>query len=106
RFRLFAAPKNFSLKNPEIFYTIKEIKSVNDEKLIFELSITTKKIALYVFIESELVDFIASDNFFSLEPNEKRLIFIKQVKALNPNILIGEIIDSFKISSLYNLINL
>jgi len=105
-FRLFDAPKNFSLKNPEIFYTIKEIKSVNDEKLIFELSITTKKIALYVFIESELVDFIASDNFFSLEPNEKRLIFIKQVKALNPNILIGEIIDSFKISSLYNLINL
>ncbi len=105
-FRLFDAPKNFSLKNPEIFYTIKEIKSVNDEKLIFELSITTKKIALYVFIESELVDFIASDNFFSLEPNEKRLIFIKQVKVLNPNILIGEIIDSFKISSLYNLINL
>ncbi len=104
-FRLFVPPKDFPLQEPEISFLLKEMKQQDDNLYCFELNINTKSIALFIFIESDLIDFIASDNFFSLEPCESRIIQIKTVKILYTDITEQEIIDSFKINSLYNLIN-
>ena len=105
-FRLFDAPKKFSLKDPVLSYTITETKNANESVVDFELNITAKNIALYVFIDSDLVDFIASDNYFSIEPEEFRIIKIRSVKTLKSyeNLSKQQIVDSFKIRSLYDLI--
>jgi len=104
-FHLFDAPKYFSLREPELSINSKEIKQVNNKQLSIELNISTKNIALYVFIESEAVDFVASDNFFSLEPGESRLIALNIIKILDQNLSYNKIIDSLKLNSLYDLIN-
>ena len=106
-FRLFDAPKKFNLKKPQLSCSIKAIKKKTDDKMNLKFKIQSKNIALYVFINSDLVDFIASDNFFALEPEETRIIYLKVVKILNSfeNISKKKIIKSFKITSLYDLIN-
>ncbi|MHA1726021.1 MAG: glycosyl hydrolase 2 galactose-binding domain-containing protein [Promethearchaeota archaeon] len=104
-FRLLTAPKKFPIKNPELFITFlgeHENKALLDE---FILEISSKNIALYVFIESDLIDFIASDNFFSLEPNKKKIVKIDYIKPLK-NVKINsreEIKKSFIMRSLFDL---
>ncbi len=102
-FRLFDSPKNFSLYKPELSY---EFEDISDEKPEFKVTINSKNIALYVYIESNIVDFIASDNFFSME-QESRIITIKNINFLNnKDKLINhqELRTLFKVSSLYDLI--
>ena len=66
-----------------------------------------KNIALYVFIDSNIVDFIASDNFFSMEPHENRIINIEIIKILKDgkDCSKQDVINSFKIKSLYDILN-
>jgi beta-mannosidase len=71
-FRLFENPKTFCLKDPKLNFNIIAIK---DD--LIEVELSAERIALYVFIDSTELDFIASDNFFSLIPNEKVKIFLK-----------------------------
>ncbi|MHA1658109.1 MAG: beta-mannosidase [Promethearchaeota archaeon] len=100
-FRLFVHPKDFPLKGPELSFTIKEHDISKDSYII---KINTKNIALYVHIESDLVDFIASDNYFSMEPRESRTITLKIVKIIDfEKKNIEKILDSFKVNSLHDL---
>ncbi|MHA1986689.1 MAG: glycosyl hydrolase 2 galactose-binding domain-containing protein [Promethearchaeota archaeon] len=104
-FRLFDAPKYFSLKNPKISYTYEEINTGKNNMICFKLNLTAQNIALYVNIESDLVDFVATDNYFSMEPNETYNIDIELISAVmrNSNYSNQEIIDSIKIRSLYDI---
>ena len=103
-FRLFDAPKFFNLRDPEIVISSGEIEENKNPKV--QLKLKAKNIALYVYIESDLVDFIASDNFFSMEPDETRDIDIeiKTVLESGKRLSKQEIIKSFKIQSLYDII--
>ena len=104
-FRLFFKPKHFKGGDPEISYTINEIKETKEvpkKDLNFLLRITTKKLALYVFIKSNEVDFIASDNFFAVSPNESREILIRVLDSKLPEIR-EKFLNSLKVSSLFDL---
>jgi len=103
-FRLFDAPKFFNLRDPEIVISSGEIEENKNPKV--QLKLKAKNIALYVNIESDLVDFIASDNFFSMEPDETRDIDIeiKTILESGKRLSKQEIIKSFKIQSLYDII--
>jgi len=102
-FRLFDAPKKFNLFDPELSYKFEDI-SLSESNA--KLKIQNKKIAFYVFIDSDLVDFIASDNFFSLESNESRIITLCNIKPINHEKKLSkqEIRDSIRIRSLFELI--
>jgi len=103
-FRLFDAPKFFNLRDPEISSSFEDIEGKKNNKV--QLKLKAKSIALYVNIDSDLVDFIASDNFFSMEPNETWDIDIEIVSDLETgkDYSKQEIINSFKIQSLYDII--
>ncbi|MFX1567495.1 MAG: glycoside hydrolase family 2 protein [Promethearchaeota archaeon] len=106
-FRLFDNPKSFPLKDPELDYEIHQIEIGNLNKRDVKLIITTKHIALYVFIESNFLDFIASDNYFSMEPNERRVIILRNILPVNSEklIRIEEIKEKIYVKSLYHLLN-
>ena len=101
-FRLFDSPKKFGLQKPDFSFKIEEI----DNQKSLNVILKTKNIALYVFIDSEIVDFIASDNFFSMEPDKTRLILIDQIIPVNRSMKLSmqEIIASIRVKSLYDLI--
>ncbi|MFX1411986.1 MAG: glycoside hydrolase family 2 protein, partial [Promethearchaeota archaeon] len=101
-FRLFDSPKKFRLQKPDLFFKIEEI----DNQKCLKVILKTKNIALFVFIDSKIVDFIASDNFFSMEPNETRFILINQIIPVNRSMKLSmrEIVDSIQVKSLYELI--
>jgi len=102
-FRLFDAPKKFNLLDPELSYKFEDV-SLSESNI--KLKIQNKNIAFYVFIDSGLVDFIASDNFFSMEPNESRIITLCNIKPINHEKKLSkqEIRDSIIIRSLFDLI--
>jgi len=106
-FRLFDAPKLFNLKDPEIKSLLEENTEEPRNNNYLKLTLSVKNIALYVFIDSDIVDFIASDNFFSMEPDENRIIDIEILKILKggKDYSKQDIINSFKIKSLYDIIN-
>ena len=105
-FRLFDAPKLFKLRDPKFSSSFEEIELEDDNKIQFKLKLNAENIALYVNIDSVLFDFIASDNFFSMEPNEIRDINIEIVNSLEigKDHSVQEIISSFKIQSLYDFL--
>ncbi|MBA7539122.1 hypothetical protein ES705_31401 [subsurface metagenome] len=102
-FRLFDSPKHFKMSDPELSFTCERRSADNNN---FNLTIGSKGIALYVFIDSDNFDFIASDNFFSMEPNESRVIILKELKPLDSNTEFTEqkVKDSIRIGSLYDLL--
>ncbi len=101
-FRLFSHPKYFNLNNPKLSLVIKAIDTSENS---YKMEIYAKHIALYVYIESDLVDFIASDNFFSMEPEESRKIVLTTLKTpVSENKRSIEVINSFTVKSLYDLI--
>ncbi|MFX1446420.1 MAG: glycoside hydrolase family 2 protein, partial [Promethearchaeota archaeon] len=102
-FRLFSSPKHFKVYDPELTFSCEKISSDNTG---FKLTIHSKKIALYVFIDSDIFDFIATDNFFSMVPDETRTIIITDLMPLSNNIEFSEQIvkDSVKLGSLYDLL--
>ena len=82
-FRLFDNPKSFSLKDPELDLNFHEIEKNQLEILEIKIKIKTKHIALYVFINTDSLDFIASDNYFSMEPGETRVITLKHIRLVD-----------------------
>jgi beta-mannosidase len=105
-FRLFDAPKFFILKDPKISYTYEELNvEKNNNNIRFRLRLKAQNIALYVNIDSDLVDFIATDNFFSMEPNYAYTIDIEIISTViqNSEYSKQDIIESIKIRSLYDL---
>ncbi|MFW9937379.1 MAG: glycoside hydrolase family 2 protein, partial [Candidatus Thorarchaeota archaeon] len=103
-FRFFDTPKKFNIKNPGLSFEFVNVsKDFEEVKLI----IKTRKIAFYVFIDSYLFDFIASDNFFSMEPNESRVISIRKIriKDLENNFTKENILNNIEVKSLFDLIN-
>jgi beta-mannosidase len=106
-FRLLDAPKFFKLRDPEIIDNWEDPHGKRDTNHLFRLNLKANKIALYVHLSSDLVDFIASDNFFSMEPNELYSIDIEILRADKNNTEYSnqEIIDSFKIRSLFDIYN-
>ena len=105
-FRLFSAPKKFPLKAPDISWELNEYFCEESNEKEYELKIATKNIALYVHIDSDKFDFIASDNFFSLAPGEVRNISLKNlglISSAEPAYLKVKKED-FAVRSLYNLL--
>ncbi|NVM02194.1 MAG: glycoside hydrolase family 2 protein [Candidatus Helarchaeota archaeon] len=104
-FRLFEKPKNFPLRDPGLSYKIEEIESNNKNERYYSMMITSKNIALYVYVYSEIVDFVASDNYFSLAPAESRKIILRisLPDFIKTEISGVKITDIFKEGSLYNL---
>ena len=102
-FRLFNSPKYFKLYNPELSFKCQLVTGTNDE---FKIEINSKNIALFVFIDSNEVDFIVSDNFFTMQPNETRTIVLSDIHFLNSNKKISEkeFQDKIRVKSLYDLL--
>lgn len=104
-FRLFDAPKSFKLKDANITYSWEDLLGERNTDNLFRLNLKANEIALYVFITSDLVDFIASDNYFSMDPEETYIIDIEILKVVKDNTEYSkqDILDSFKIRSLYDI---
>ena len=105
-FRLFSAPKKFPLKDPNISWELNEYFCEESNEKEYELKISTNHIALYVHIDSDKFDFIASDNFFSLAPRETRIISLKNLGLIfssEPAYLkVNK--EDFTVKSLFNLL--
>jgi hypothetical protein len=104
-FRLFDAPKKFPLNNPDITFSIERADETNRDKNDYKLTMNAKQIALFVHVESDAVDFVASDNFFPLEPGESRAITlrIEDYPKSSEEISEEEITKSFQVKSLFDL---
>lgn len=101
-FRLFDDPKVFPLEDPVIRFSIVNaprgpIKEVN-------LSIFAEQIALFVYIDSTTFDFIASDNFFALQPRETREINLR-LTPLNEDLTVEEFTETLEVGSLWHLLH-
>ncbi|MHA1846277.1 MAG: glycoside hydrolase family 2 protein, partial [Promethearchaeota archaeon] len=106
-FRFIGNPKNFTFKDPEIMMTMQKIeKNELPDAMSYKVSVKVKNVALYLFIESDKVDFIASDNFFSLMPGETKKLVIN-IKNILPDLhetSESEIDErAFQIRSLFDL---
>ena len=101
-YRILGKPKYFKGENPEISFAIKEIEEGLKYEIRYSMLITSKKLALYVFIESDNVDFIASDNYFALSPDKSREIIIR-IKDTKSRDIRDKFLSSLKVFSLYNL---
>jgi beta-mannosidase len=101
-YHLLGRPGEFCLKKPNI-----ALKLLNDKTLKNEcrIQIQTDKLALYVFIQSELFDIIPSDNFFSMEFNSEKIILVKLNQFIHKGteVTAKEIFDSLKINSYWDL---
>ncbi|MHA1378913.1 MAG: glycosyl hydrolase 2 galactose-binding domain-containing protein [Candidatus Helarchaeota archaeon] len=94
KFRLFDSPKYFTLKDPRLYWELRKIS-----ENLFELIINTQEIALFVHINFDKSDFIASDNFFSLNKDESYKITLKfKNKQMK-----DKLIANLKVDSLYDL---
>ena len=104
-FRLFDSPKLFKLNEVKINSSWEDLSKTRDNNDLFRLSLKANQIALYVIISSDIVDFIASDNFFSMDPDETYIIDIEILRVVKNNAKYSkqDIIDSFKLRSLYDL---
>lgn len=96
-FRLFDDPKHFPLRNPNLEWGLVEL----DGKKEIELNVKAEDIALFVHIDSEKYDFVASDNYFSLNNGESYRI----VLTMKRKVSIKELKSSLTVNSLYNLLN-
>ena len=105
-FRLFSAPKKFPLEYPNISWELNEYFCEETNQKEYELKISTNRIALYIHIDSDKFDFLASDNYFSMAPNETRVITIKNLSLIyssEPAYLRVKKED-FVVKSLYDLL--
>jgi len=105
-FRLFSAPKKFQLKDPNIHWELNECYHEDTNEKDYELKITAKQISLYVHVDSKKFDFIASDNYFSLEPGETRIISLKNLGLVYSSEHAYKTVkkEDFSVKSLYNLL--
>lgn len=105
-FKLFTNPNEFNLTDPGFQIKIEFIESDLNASRNLRMHIKSDKISLYTHIISYLVDFVASDNYFSLKSGEEReiLIDIKNVLEEEKKITKKEIINSFEVNSLFDFI--
>jgi len=105
-FRLFSAPKKFQLKDPNIHWELNECYCEDTNEKDYELKITAKQISLYVHVDSKKFDFMASDNYFSLEPGETRIISLKNLRLVYSSEHAYKTVkkEDFSVKSLYNLL--
>ncbi|MEX2716237.1 MAG: glycoside hydrolase family 2 protein [Candidatus Sigynarchaeota archaeon] len=79
-FRLFGKPRDFPARDPRLSWHVEKAANGANGKWDFDVVIESDQIALFVYIEPVDVDFIAADNFFAMEPGEKRHVPIRLVK--------------------------
>ncbi len=105
-FRLFSAPKKFLAKDPNLYWELSEYYCEVSSEKDYELKITAKQIALYVHVDSKKFDFTASDNYFSLEPGETRIISLKNLGLVYSSEPAYKTVkkEDFSVKSLYNLL--
>jgi len=105
-FRLFSAPKEFQLKDPNIHWELSEYYCEDINEKEYELKISANQVALYVHVDSKKFDFIASDNYFSLEPGESRTIKLKNLGLVYSSEPAYKTVkkEDFSVKSLYNLL--
>nr|MDO8110760.1 glycoside hydrolase family 2 protein [Candidatus Sigynarchaeota archaeon] len=77
---LFGDPKDFPLQDPRLTLNAEKMDPAPTGEPRYKIAITSNAIALFVYIEPVDLDFIASDNFFSMEPGEIREILLRLVK--------------------------
>ncbi len=87
----FARPKHLELPDPQITTKIKT-SSEGD----FEITLTAKRPALWVWLELAGEDAIMTDNFFHLPPGVPKTIYISPVKPLT----LAKVKQKLKIRSL------
>jgi len=105
-FRLFSAPKKFQLKDPNLHWELSEYFCEDISQKNYELKISANEIALYVHMNSHKFDFIASDNYFSLEPGESRNITLKNLGLVYSSEPAYKNVreEDFSVKSLYDLL--
>ncbi|MBN2153924.1 MAG: glycoside hydrolase family 2 protein [Candidatus Lokiarchaeota archaeon] len=79
-FRFFGEPRDFPLRNPRLSWHVEKAGKVANGEPTFDVIIESAHLAFSVFIEPVDVDFIASDNFFAMEPGEERRISLRLVR--------------------------
>ncbi|MHA1701504.1 MAG: beta-mannosidase [Promethearchaeota archaeon] len=104
--KLFDAPKKFNLQDPSIKWEIFKIEKEDLTDINVGIKVSNEFIALFVFLDSNEYDFVASDNFFSMGPNEARTIKLSKLKKRDGSSLsIQEIKkEEFNVRSLFDLI--
>ncbi len=95
--RLLGVPKGFPLKDPGVSW---ELAQTDDSGFQFLITIEAQEIALYVWIDTEQIDFVASDNFFPMKKGERREIEIHTNESVCKERLQKEI----RLSSLFHLV--
>lgn len=105
-FKLFTNPNDFKLKKSDFNYQVKEDLDNKFSNCQFFIEIFSKNISLFTYIESNFVDFIASDNYFSMEPREIRKIGIKIInyEEVKEKDDINQLKNLFRVYSLSDLI--
>lgn len=92
---LFARPKHFDFKAPNIKYQVKE------EENNFLLTLTTDNYAKYVTVDCDDFDFILSDNCFDISKGETKAIeILKEDISINVTV---EDFEKIKILSAYDI---
>ncbi len=104
-FRFIKEPRHFKLESSKLTTEFQSQKLENSKEIGLTLKISAESLAVYVYLESDLYDFVASDNFISLYPGEQREISIRSFTPHLKDATISkeEFIKSLKIKSLYDL---
>lgn len=100
--RFFDAPKKFPMKQPRLTFAI--LNDNIEKSGSAKIRITSKNTAFYVFLQSDTYDFVASDNYVSLKPNEAIDIELSAILPVTTAKIKGkEFLESLKLKSLYDL---
>ncbi|HME56018.1 MAG TPA: glycoside hydrolase family 2 protein [Candidatus Lokiarchaeia archaeon] len=106
-FRLFGNPKDFPLHDPGISWTMERAGETRAGDPVYTFQLASREIALFVHVESDKCDFIASDNFFAMAPGEGRQVSLRIVHlpSVPGAIETGELDQTaFHVNSLYDLL--
>jgi beta-mannosidase len=76
-FRLLTDPKHLRLEPADITLNSKIIQEKNPDESYLEVNVVANNSVLFLYFESDRVDFIASDMFFAMYPGQQRAIKLK-----------------------------
>jgi len=91
---LFARPKHFSLLKPQIAWKIERVS-----EHVYQVTLSTDRPALWVWIETEDDSIHISDNFFHLHPQQEQTIILTTGKGSMDK---ASIIDTIKVHTLFD----
>jgi len=105
-YKLFDKPKNFRLKESNFEIQLKDYSEKEFPNYDLIIEIYSENISLFTFLESDLFDFIASENFFVMEPEQSKKIGLKIIayEEIIEKWTLKEIICSIEVYSLSDLI--